>query len=258
VRDTLVREVLQAERERAFNDMVGAFVDQVYRNPTELASAAKEANLEVHTAGPFARGEAEGVVATPAVQRAAFSESLIQDGTASDPIEIDQDRSVVIRVTSHEPARAMTVAEARERIVAAIRADRARKRVEAEADAMLAEVAGGKTLKDVADARSLQLQDIEGMPRGAPIPSAAAAEAYFKAPVPAEGAVSTGKVALDDGGVVVYAVEKVTPGDPAEAQDAERDMFREQMAGLLGREDAETLLRELRAQMRITISEAQL
>lgn len=258
VRDTLVREVLQAERERAFNDMVGAFVDHVYRNPTELASAAKEANLEVQTAGPFARGEAEGIIAAPAVQRAAFSESLVQDGTASDPIEIDQDRSVVIRVTSHEPARAMTVAEARDGIVAAIRADRARKQVEAEADAMLEEIAGGKTLREVADARSLQLQDIKGMPRGVPVPSPAAAEAYFKAPSPAEGEVSTGKVALEDGGMVVFAVEKVIPGDPSEAEEVERDMFRQQMAGLLGREDADTLLRALRAQMRITISEAQL
>jgi len=258
VRDTLVAEVVQAERERAFGDLVGAFVDQVYRNPTELASAARQANLEMHTAGPFARGEGEGLVATPAVQRAAFSESLVQDGTASDPIEIDQDRSVVIRVTSHEPERALTVAEARDAIVAAIRADRARKAVEAEADAMLAQIAGGKTLQEVADARSLQLQDIKGMPRGAPVPTAAAAEAYFKAPEPAEGEVSTGKIMLEDGAVVVFAVEKVTPGDPAEAQEAERQMFRQQMAGLLGREDADTLLRELRRQMRITVSEAQL
>src|SRR5690606_36387940 len=43
VRDTLVGEVAQAERERAFSDLVGAFVDEVYRNPTELAAAAKQA-----------------------------------------------------------------------------------------------------------------------------------------------------------------------------------------------------------------------
>ena len=258
VRDTLVNEVRQAERERAFSDLVGAFVDEVYRNPTELASAAEQANLEVRTAGPLARGEGEGVIAVPAVQRAAFSESLIQDGTVSDPIEIDQDRSVVIRVTRHEPARALTVAEARESIVAAIRADRARARVEAEADAMLQKIAAGEPLQALADARSLQLQDIKGMPRGAPVPTAEAAEAYFKVPEPGEGEVSAGKVALEDGSVVVFAVDAVTPGDIAEIGDAERDMFRQQMAMVLGREDADTLLRELRRQMKVTVREANL
>lgn len=258
VRETLATEVRQAERERAFSDLVGAFVDEVYRNPTELASAAEQARLEVHTAGPLARGEGEGVLAVPAVQRAAFSESLIQDGTVSDPIEIDQDRSVVIRVTRHEPARALTVAEARDSIVAAIRADRARRQVEAEADAMLEKIAGGESLQALADARSLQLQDIKGMPRGAPVPTAEAAEAYFKVPVPDEGEVSAGKVALEDGSVVVFAVDQVTPGDVAEIGEAERDMFRQQMAVVLGREDAETMLRELRRQMKVTVRESNL
>src|SRR5690606_2613424 len=258
VRETLAAEVRQAERERAFSDLVGAFVDEVYRNPTELATAAEQANLEVHTAGPLARGEGEGVLAVAAVQRAAFSDSLIQDGTVSDPIEIDQDRNVVIRVTRHEPARALTVAEARDSIVAEIRADRARARGEAEADAMLEQIAGGQALQALADARSLQLQDIKGMPRGAPVPAAQAAEAYFKVPVPEEGQVSAGKVALDDGSVVVFAVDKVTPGDVAGIEDAERDMFRQQMALLLGREDADTMLRELRRQMKVTVRESNL
>src|SRR5690606_18530451 len=116
VRETLAQEQAQADRERAFNDLVGGFVDEVYRNPTELTAAAKKAGLQVQTAGPIARGEGEGVLAVPAVQRAAFSESLVQDNTASDPIEVGPDRSVIIRVTRHEPERALAVGEARERI----------------------------------------------------------------------------------------------------------------------------------------------
>src|SRR5690606_15908498 len=94
VRDTLAQEQVQADRGRAFNDLVGSFVNEVYRNPTELTAAAKTAGLQVHTAGPIARGEGEGVIAMPAVQRAAFSESLVQDNTASDPIEVGPDRKI--------------------------------------------------------------------------------------------------------------------------------------------------------------------
>src|SRR5690606_23457773 len=84
------------------------------------------------------------------------------------------------------------------------------------------------------------------------------AEAYFRVPVPEEGKVSAGKVVLDDGSVVVFAVDTVTPGDASEAEEAERDMFRQQMSALAGREDADTLLRELRRQMKVTVVEAQL
>ena len=258
VRDTLAQEQVQADRERAFNDLVGGFVDEVYRNPTELTAAAKTAGLQVHTAGPIARGEGEGVIAVAAVQRAAFSESLVQDNTASDPIEVGPDRSVIIRVTRHEPERALSVSEARDRIVAAIRADRAARRAEADAEAMVAKLREGESLQALADAASLQLQEIKGMPRGTPVPDEAAAEAYFRVPAPEEGQTSAGQVALADGSRVVFAVGNVTPGDASEASDVERDMFRQQMASLIGAEDAQTLQRALRRQMKVTVVESQL
>jgi peptidyl-prolyl cis-trans isomerase D len=258
VRDTLAQEQAQADRERAFNDLVGNFVDQVYRNPTELAAAAQAAGLQVRTAGPIARGEGEGVLATPAVQRAAFSESLVQDNTASDPIEVGPDRSVIIRVTRHEPERALTVGEARDRIVQAIRADRAAKRVQGEAEAMVAKLGEGETLQALAEAASLQVQDIKGMPRGTPLPDETAAQAYFRARAPQEGAVTPGSVVLPDGSMVVFAVSKVTPGDAAEAEEVERQMFREQLAALIGNEDAQSLQAALRRQMKVIVDESKL
>ena len=258
VRDTLAQEQAQADRERAFNDLVGNFVDQVYRNPTELAAAAQAAGLQVRTAGPIARGEGEGVLATPALQRAAFSESLVQDNTASDPIEVGPARSVIIRVTRHEPERALTVGEARDRIVQAIRADRAAKRVQGEAEAMVAKLGEGETLQALAEAASLQLQDIKGMPRGTPLPDETAAQAYFRARAPQDGAVTPGSVALPDGSMVVFAVSKVTPGDAAEADATERQMFREQLAALIGTEDAQSLQTALRRQMKVIVDESKL
>ena len=260
VREALVQEQVQADRERAFNDAVSAVIDEVNKNPTELAAAAKAGNLVLHTVGPIARGEGEGegVAASPAFQRAAFSEGLAQDGTVSDPIEIAPNRSVLIRVTRHEPERELTVAEARDRVVAAIRRERATKRVEAEADAMVAQLAKGESLQAVAAARSLPVQDIPGLPRGAPVPDRAASEAYFAAPVPAEGKGSPGKVSLADGSVLVFNVTKVTPGKAADATDQERDMVKQQLAALGGREDAETLLRALRKQMKVTVVESRL
>jgi len=258
VRDALAQEQAQADRERAFNDLVSGMIDEVNKNPTELAAAAKRANLAVQTAGPIARGEGEGIVASPAFQRAAFSEGLMQDGTVSDPIEIAANRNVLIRVSAHEPERALTVGEARDRIVAAIRKERADKRVEADAAAIVEQLAKGESLQAIAATRSLVAQDIPGLPRGAPVPDAAASEAYFAAPVPAEGKGSPGKVRLADGSFLVFNVTKVTPGNPDDASDAERDTVKQQLAALAGREDADTLLRTLRQQMKVTVVESKL
>lgn len=244
--------------ERAFNELIGRLVDQVYRNPSSLAPAAREAGLPVQKAGPFVRGGGEGIVANEQVQRAAFSEALVQDGTVSDPIELGPNHSVLIRVTAHEPERERPLADVRDEVVAAIRADRASKAVLAEADAAVAEVVGGKPLAEVAEAKGWMHMPMPGTPRGMPMPSAEANEAIFAAPAPAEGKVSAGRVLQDDGSVVVYAVEKVTPGDAAAASAEERTMLQTQLAGMAGNEDAMALMRALRQRMRVTTVEARL
>ena len=100
---------MESDRDRGFNELIGKLVDEVYRNPSSLAPAARAAGLPVQTIGPFARGTQEGIAANAAVQRAAFSEALVQDGTVSDPIEVAPGHSVLIRVTEHAPERALAL-----------------------------------------------------------------------------------------------------------------------------------------------------
>jgi len=123
---------------------------------------------------------------------------------------------------------------------------------------MVAEITGGKTLQAVASERTLQVQDVPGVPRGAPVPDAAANQAYFRAAPPAAGKPTPGKVMLADGSAVVFAVTRVEPGNPDEASEQERAMLRQQLGGLLGSEDAEVLQRSLRRTMKITVNEARL
>ena len=86
MRDTLAAEQLKADGERGFNELAGRLVDAINKSPSDLAAAAKEVNLPLQTLGPITRATASGIAADPAVLRAAFSDVLVQDGTASDPI----------------------------------------------------------------------------------------------------------------------------------------------------------------------------
>ena len=258
VREQLASEQAEADRERAFNDLTGKLVDQVYRNPTSLAAAAEAAQLPVLKTGPIARGQGSGIAANQAVQRAAFSESLIQDGTVSDPIEIGPNHSVLIRVVAHTPQRQLPLAQVSQQVVAAIRRDRAAKAALQAAEAMVASLRAGKPLAELAAARQLVSSDMPGLPRGAPVPDAQANEAMFAVPAPAAGKVSPGKAVLADGSIVVFAVSKVIPGDPAEATAEQRSTLQQQLAQVHGNEDARSLVKALRQRMKVTVVEQQL
>jgi len=56
VRAQLAQEQLEADRERMFNEVTGKLVDQVYRNPNSLTSAAASAGLPVQRSGTLVRG----------------------------------------------------------------------------------------------------------------------------------------------------------------------------------------------------------
>lgn len=257
VREQLASEQAESDRDRGFNELIGKLVDEVYRNPSSLVPAARAAGIPVQKAGPFARGTQEGVAANAAVQRAAFSEALVQDGTVSDPIELAPGHSVLIRVTEHAPERALPLSEVRAQVVAAIRKDRALKAAEQQAEAVVARMRGGATLQAALDGRA-DVQEVAGVNRGAPMPDPAATAAYFQAAAPAAGKVTPGKVELADGRFVVFAVSRVVPGDPADATPQEREQLETQLAQVVGNEDATALLRALRLQTKVTVVDARL
>ena len=155
VRDQLAVEQMQADTERQFNELSGKLVDLVYKNPTVLESAAKELKLPVQTLGPFNRATANGVAANPAVLRAAFSDALKEDGTVSDPIELGPNHNVMIRVTEHTPEQAIPLAQAREQVIAAVRANRVEEAAKKAADALLAKLEGGQTMQALAEGEKL-------------------------------------------------------------------------------------------------------
>ncbi|QNP41045.1 peptidylprolyl isomerase [Lysobacter solisilvae (ex Woo and Kim 2020)] len=259
VREKLLREESEAVRERAFNDLSGKLVDIVLKNPTSLEAAARELNLPVRTLGPVARNASEGILATAAVKRQAFDETRIQDRTVSDPIEIGPNHSVLLRVTEHTPERALPLATVREQVIAAVHADRTRKAADKEADALLARLRAGETLAQVATSKSLPAPSvIPGVRRGMPVPDPLVSDAIFAAAAPAGGKATPGKAVLQGGNVVLFTVDKATPGDLAGMPPAQRDGMRDQLANVVANEELKGLVTSLRKHMKVKVVEQNL
>ncbi|MFT3756669.1 MAG: SurA N-terminal domain-containing protein [Pseudoxanthomonas sp.] len=258
VREELAREEADGTRDRAYNELAGKLTDETLKNPTALAPAAAAVGLPVQKTEPFTRGNAPGILANPAVLRQAFSEQLMEDGTVSDPIEIAPSHSVVIRVFEHTPEQAQPLAQVRDAVIAAVRADRQAKAAEKAADALLARLQKGESLKDIAAAEKLQSNDIPGLPRGAPMPTAEGNEAIFAAQPPAEGKPAIGKIALGGGRHALFAVTKVNAADLEKVTAEQRAQLRQQLMQVHVAASAQSFVEATRKQFKVVVHEDRL
>ena len=257
-REELAREQAQADRERAFSDLTGRLTDLAFQNPSSLAAAAEQVGLPVQKLGPFTRDDTVGIGASPEVKKAAFSEAMIQDGTASDPIELGPEHSVVVRVLEHTPEQPRPLAEVRDQVITAIRADRREKAAIAAADALVKRLQSGETMSAVATSVGAETAPLPGLPRGVPAPSPEANRAIFAVAAPGEGKPAAGRFSLPDGRQALFSVTAVHPGDPAELQAQQRDMLRNQFEQIDGGAAAEAYVRDVRKRFEVQVEESQL
>jgi len=258
VRGELAAEEAGGERDRAFNDLAGRVVTETLKNPTALAPAAQAVGLPLQKVGPFSRNAPEGIATVPAVLRAAFSDTLVQDGTVSDPIEIAPNHSVIIRVAQHTQEQALSLDKARDAVVAAIRADRREKAAIAAADTLVARLQKGESLATIAAAEGLRFNELPGMRRGMPMPTAEANEAIFAAARPAEGKSTAGKVSLGNGAYAVFTVNRVTEGALADMPPEERATMQQQMTQLSGGIATQAYVDALRKRFKVKVFEDRL
>lgn len=259
-RESLAREQAEADRERMFSDLSSRVVDAVLQNPSGLASAAEAANLTVQKLGPFDVSSNEGIAASPAVKRAAFSEILIQDGTVSDPIEIANEHNVWIRVVAHTPEEAQPLDQVRDEVIAAVRADHLQKAAGERAAGLQARLQKGESLAELAAAELLpEPETLPGVPRGAPLIAPGVSDALFAAQAAGgEDGKASGSKVLDDGRIVIFTVDKVVPGDVAAFPAEQRQMLQQQLGQAAGIDEVQALIAKLRKAMKIRVIEQNL
>jgi peptidyl-prolyl cis-trans isomerase D len=256
VRAELEKEAQEGSRERAFNELTGKLVDAAYKTPTSLEPAAKALGLPLQTTPAFSRAGGPGIAGDAKVLRVAFSDTMLQDGTASDPIELGPERTVLIRVIDHAPEQALPLAQVRDAVVAAIRADRQRKAADAAADALV-KAARAKGLAEAAKEAGLAVGEANDVTRGMPVPSPEAARAFFDEPRPQAGQVPVNKV-LVGGQYVVFAVRGVRDADIGQVTPQERATLRQQVSAATGMQAQDAFVRAARAKYSIKVAEDRL
>ncbi|MGY0504037.1 SurA N-terminal domain-containing protein [Luteimonas sp. e5] len=258
VRDELEREALAGGRERAYNDLLSALVDDLMKNPSGFAEVAAAHKLPLLRLGPLPKGGGEGIGALPALQREAFSENRVQDGSVSDPVDIAPDRSVILRVVEHSPERVRPLADVRDQVAVAVRTQRAGEAAEASAKALLEGVRKGGAMATLAAAEGLAMQPLTALSRMMPAPTSDATRAMFEAPRPDAGAPSLGQLKLPDGSWLVFQVDAVHAADLTAIPEEEKRILRQQMAAAAGYDSLRAYVSDLRKRYKIRITDAPL
>lgn len=209
-------QYLKTEAEQIFYDYAERLGNLSYETPDSLVPASEDLNLPIQQSVWVTRSGGEGVLSSPKVTGAAFSEEAISQGYNSEPLELSPTELLVLRVTEHEESNARPLEEVREEIVAQLQRDASSKAIEAMADSMIAELQNGKTIEDVAASRQVKIVEKNEMGRIESALPQALVDAAFKMPAPESGKTTFDKTTLDDK-VAVIALKSVRQGD-AEGQ----------------------------------------
>ena len=148
VKPLIVEQLIQEHAQKRYSDMAERLTDLSYQNPDSLDFVADSLNMSVAHTNLFSReGGAEGLTKTPSVVQAAFSQDVLVYGNNSEPIALDTDDVVVLRIQQHIPAVLQTLDQVKERITTALIHKKATEAAHALGQQIIARTASEAALK---------------------------------------------------------------------------------------------------------------
>ncbi|AUH72472.1 SurA N-terminal domain-containing protein [Legionella sainthelensi] len=113
IKEQLVLEMAQTQYTQAMEQLS----DLSYQSPDSLKPVADALKLKIETTQPFSRkGGAESITKNKQVINSAFSHDVLDLGNNSEPIQIDNDSVVVVRVKQHWTEKEQTLDAVQDRI----------------------------------------------------------------------------------------------------------------------------------------------
>ncbi|GAB2883609.1 SurA N-terminal domain-containing protein [Microbulbifer echini] len=252
-KSAIEKQLRTAAAEREFVDSLSRLADLAY-NADSLAGPAEELGVPLQTSGLFSRQEGSGVLANGQVVEAAFSPEVMEDGNTSDVLNLNNEHSVVLRVTESKPAGIYPLEEVREQIVAGLKRDKASEQLAKQAETLRQKLASGGDFAELAKGQDLTLESSEKTRRGGFGERAEINGKAFSLPAPASGSEELAVFALSSGNQVVLALRDVRPGDLSQQSKEQRLALMQQLASVNGGAELAAIRRYLSDQASVELS----
>jgi peptidyl-prolyl cis-trans isomerase D len=253
VRDRVIQALQRAEAERLYFDQVERLSDLAYENAGSLDPAAEALGLKTQLSDWFGREGGLGVLASPKVVAAAFSEDVRGEGRNSDPIELGPEHTVVLRLRAHEPARIRPLDEIRAEVSARLVEEKAASAARARAAELVARARAGEALDALAKEAGSSYERVARLGRRATGVAPPITQAVFALPrVPAGGAPAFTLVDLGSGDVAVAGLFSVEDSGGT-VNDAQAQGLRAALAAQQGAVDLTRYQQALRERAKLDV-----
>ena len=254
-REALVREYEEDEAARAFLEQADRLVDLIYEDPTTLESAALVLGLTVNVAGPFPRTGGEGVAATPEVVEAAFSDMVLLQGSVSDPVNLDENRLVMIRLKEHLPVTLKLLDDVREEIIQSLNDNLALDNANAKAMELFAALQSGESeFEALATESGLEYGHYEAVKRNSSALDVKLVQEVFRLQSSGEDGKVQAVLPTGDGFAVVE-LESIVQGELDSGALLARRQYERVIANGNASQEAFALMRQLRSTAEVEVFE---
>lgn len=212
VEDEVRQQLLAEKAEDRYFEKQQKLAEISFEQPDTLEPAADEIGATVRRTDLFTRERAPTPLSDDVILNNLFSEQLIEEKLNSDIIETSDDRSLVVRVTEHQPVRVKDLDEVREQIVAELRVEKAQELALQQAEEwMQAWQSGEETSGEIVWVDSITRNNNEH-------PRAIVQELFSMSPSATADENTFTTVALPNGDAAVVALTELNPGNANEEQ----------------------------------------
>jgi peptidyl-prolyl cis-trans isomerase D len=211
----------------------------------DLQTIAADLELEVLESEAFGRSGGGGIFSNQAVIAAAFSDDVLLEGNNSEVLELDNSKSVVLRVKQLNESSIRVLSEVEPEIAVLLRTEMERDAVQALGDEILSAIETGAGLDEVLASNELEWIEEEAAARVAFNINRQILQQVFAMRTPQDGP-ERADMTLDNSTFVLIELTKVNPGSLESLQEEERNSMTNAVLTDLGSSDFQAFVANLR------------
>jgi len=254
VRDEILAQFQTDAAERQYFELAEKLTNQAYEMPDSLSETADELGLELKQSPFFERRGGTGIFANPRIVAAAYSDDVLKQGFNSEPLDVDENHVLVLRLLDHQKAEQRPLSEVQAQVKQMLIQEKAQEAVKAAGEKALQQLEAGESAETVSKALSVDWKDVGEVTRETKEHDARIVKQAFRLtrPLSSDSPRYSG-VVLNSGDYAVIRLNKVVDGDPAAMDVAGREALKRRLAGEQGANAQLHLVSRLKADAKIIV-----
>jgi len=250
VRDDIELSYREQQAEDVLFDQLEVLSNLTYENPESLLVAADQMELTVKKVAFFDQHSGEGIARNAKVRKAAFS-SEVMAGNNSEPLELDDNHMVVIRIDEHKPESYRPLEEVRDDVIALLRDHTAKDAASSLGESLLSKLKEGDDVAEIAAEQSVEWTKTEFINRKDSSVNRELLKAAFQLDKPAEGEIQWHGLKLMNGDYGIVALYQLKDGDLSQVDEATRAALKSTLQRSRSQSEGAFLVDSLKTQAEI-------